>query len=310
MMLLSVFLAAVVWLFFESSQDYQVFLEYEVRIHTDVSGRAREALSQDVLLVRGSTGGFRIISHRLWKKPVLDLSVPSRMVKMRNADEDQFVVSCDDVRTELIEAFSGDMNVEFFVTDSLKFSLPVVSSRKVPVVANSTLAFAPQYMALGNLALVPDSIEVFGPESRISSINQISTKAVSRRNIRKSLNGIVPVNQEKGLNYSETRVYYSLEVTRFVEQSFVVPVHATDVPWGKELKVIPSEVTLTVRHRLEQKQRLNDSDFILSVSYEDFYKSLGGRLVPVVEAMPNDVYSVSMDPPYVDCVLLDYTFEQ
>jgi hypothetical protein len=84
-----------------------------------------------------------------------------------------------------------------------------------------------------------------------------------------------------------------------------LPLEIINVPKGKELLTFVSKVKVVYRQLLESHKQLDMSDFRCVLDYKDIESSINSQAVPRLEKAPLDIYSVSFDPPYIDCIVLD-----
>ncbi|HIZ85208.1 MAG TPA: hypothetical protein IAC04_01815 [Candidatus Coprenecus stercoravium] len=302
LLLLSLLLAFIVWLIHSLSLQYSVFIEYNVELSPSLQGRTRSAESEDVLIIRGRADGYYILKQRVGRPKTLHVTAPSASVRHRSGDS--FYVVCEDIKSNIVEALGGNVDLEFIVTETLGFSFPEVASRKVPVVPNPSVTFKPQYTQIGEIELRPDSVDIYGEAGLIATIDSVFTETIYRSGVDAPIQGICDIVPIRRVRFSENAVYYSMNVVRYVEESVTVPVAVTGVPEDKELIVLPSDVTLTFRTILDGSRYTAD-DFVLSVDYEDFITTMESELIPKLTRMPDNVLSWSIYPRYVDCVLLD-----
>ena len=127
MLLLSLLLAFIVWLIHSLSLQYS-------------------AVSKDVLIVRGKSDGYYILKQRIGRRKTLQVSASQD--NLRHRDGDEFYVLSESIKSNIVEALGGSVDLEFIVTDSLDFTFPRITSKRVPVVPRSSVTFRPQYMPL------------------------------------------------------------------------------------------------------------------------------------------------------------------
>ena len=111
----------------------------------------------------------------------------------------------------------------------------------------------------------------------------------------------LPLEPIRGIHIESSDVYYSLDVTRYVEVTADIPVTADNVPADKKIMLFPS--TVTVRMKCEFPL-IEDPEVGLraSVDYKDFSSSLGGNCLVRMSEMPKGVISCELEPLAVRCV--------
>ncbi len=302
LLLLSLLLAFIVWLIHSLSLQYSVFLEYRVTLSTSIEGRSRTATSEDILIIRGRSEGYYILRQRIGRLKNLTVTVLPANVTYK--DGDIFTVDCETIKSNIVEALGGNVDLEFIVSESLDFSLPEVTSKRVPVVPKASIVFDGQYMPVGDIELRPDSVDIYGDARLLGTIDSVFTETIARSGVDGPIQGLCGIVPIRRVEYSEDNIYYSMNVVRYIEESMNVPVTATGVPENKELIILPSSVTLKYR-RIFSGMQYAPENFVLSVDYNDFIRTMDSELVPKLVSMPEGVLSWEMSPRYVDCILLE-----
>lgn len=302
LLLLSLFLAFIIWLLHSLSLQYSVFLEYNVELSASLQGRSRSSVSEDVLIVRGRSDGYYILRQRIGRRKTLKVQAPAAGVRYREGDV--FYVNCEEIKGNIVEALGSNVDLEFIVTESLDFTFPKIYSKKVPVVPKSTMTFDSQYMMVDDITLRPDSIEISGDVGLLETIDSVWTENISGSGINGPVQGMCRLVPIRRVEFSENTVYYSVNVVRYIEESLDIPVTALGVPEGKEMIVLPQTVRLTFR-RVFSNTRYTADDFVLSVDYNDYIRTIDSELIPKLTVRPEDVISWEISPRYVDCVLLE-----
>ena len=215
--------------------------------------------------------------------------------------KDEFYLLPDDIRQSIQDALGSDITVESFATDTLYFNFPVQSNRKVPVQVHSAITYGEQFMPVGEMAIRPDSILIYGEEDVISHISAVAARTINGKDLKRSLNGVARLIPIDGVRFSEEEVFYTLEVVRFVENTIKVPVVIADAPSYANVAVIPQEVTLRYRQPFGSGLRFSAQDFAVGVKYDDVLHS---DVVKVqLEKAPQQVLNVDVEPKFVECIL-------
>ena len=304
LLLLSVLLAFIIWMLHNLSQDYSVFLEYNVRTTLTEVGKVQKTLSNDVLMIRGKAEGYYILKQRIGKRPVLDIDISKDKLVLKDSVTNLYQVDCENIRGSIVEALGSEVELEFIVTSTLDFKIKKMISKRVPVAAKSAISYNSQYMPVDEIVLQPDSIDIYGEEKLLGTISSVCTKTISFSGVKSQLQGIVDLVPIRWVSFSQDAVYYTQDVARYIEESLTVPVIATGVPEGKSMVVLPSTVDITYRRYFSAKQ-IDEDDFVLAVRYEDMMESLDSKLVPELIQKPEDVISYSLSPRFVNCVFID-----
>ncbi len=306
LLVLSLLLAFIVWLVHVLSLQYSVFLEYNVNLTSSLEGRARTSLSEDVLVIRGKADGYYILQHRVSGNKTIDVTVDPNYVHKSEGDNDRFYVNCEQIKGNIIDALGSSVQMEFSATESMKFEFPKMTSKFVPVIVKSDITFAGQYMPMAELSIEPDSIEIFGEERIIENIDSVWTEAISYKRLDKSVQGVVDLVPFRRIEFSQKAVYYTLNVSRYIEESVSVPVEVVNVPSNKALIVLPAQINVICR-RTFGGEPLSTKNVGVQVDYNDFIKGTSTEIIPDLVRAPENAVYYQLNPRSVDCLLIDKT---
>lgn len=176
LLLLSLLLAFIIWLLHSLSLEYSVFFEYNVQLTSSLEGRSRSSVSEDVLIVRGRSEGYYILRQRIGRRKTVRVTAPATVFVQKK--DDVFSVGCESIKSNVVEALGGNVNLEFIVTDSLDFVFPRITSKKVPVALRSSISFRGQYMPLGRIELRPDSVDIYGDARLLETVDSVMTETI------------------------------------------------------------------------------------------------------------------------------------
>lgn len=302
LLLLSLLLAFIIWLLHSLSLEYSVFFEYNVQLTSSLEGRSRSSVSEDVLIVRGRSEGYYILRQRIGRRKTVRVTAPATVFVQKK--DDVFSVGCESIKSNVVEALGGNVNLEFIVTDSLDFVFPRITSKKVPVALRSSISFRGQYMPLGRIELRPDSVDIYGDARLLETVDSVMTETIFATGVDGPIQGMCSLVPVRRLDFSEDNIYYSMNVVRYIEESMEVPVKPSGVPEGKDLIVLPSTVKLTFR-RVFSSTQYSPDDFELTVRYQDFINTIDQELIPELVSYPPGVVHWEISPRYVDCILLE-----
>lgn len=305
--LASLLIACLVWAMHTFSLMYSATLRCSVHVTTNLSGYAPEAVAQEQLVLRGKATGFAILKARGSGRRPLVLTVPvdGRYLHREEGQEDRFYIQVPEIRDKLVESFGERFAVEFIETERLTVTLTPQSSVMVPVVPSLDLSFRPQYMQVGEVSLKPDSVRVYGAVKELQRITQVRTHSISEAFADKPIQGYVALEPLPGLRLETERVWFEVEVERYVENRMQLPVTLRNVPAGRSLMVLPSQVELIFRAPFRPRGgRIVPEDLSLVVDYADYAGAGSTRVIPRLETK-REIYAWRLNPEVVECLQVD-----
>lgn len=98
-----------------------------------------------------------------------------------------------------------------------------------------------------------------------------------------------------------------MEVARYVEKTETLHIEVTNLPAGKSVIMIPSQIAVTYRIPFKESvtKRNNSDNMVFAVDYEDIVKSRTSKVIPKLYKSDRTLYSYELNPPLVKCLLTD-----
>ncbi|MCI1719426.1 MAG: hypothetical protein LKM37_00085 [Bacteroidales bacterium] len=308
-LIISLLLALVLGGLFKLSDTYTTFFHYKISIHTALPNRVYSAVSENAAVVRGTASGFYIFKHQYFtkrNKNTINIAVePGLMMHVSGVKgkEDEFYVLAEDISDQIRGAVKNEIDFQGVVADTLFFTFPHTSTKKVPVSATTLISYKEQYMPFGKIQLKPDSVTLYGEEKVLATIDSVETKEIKGRNLKEPLQGVIDLKKIKGVVFSSEEVYYYQDAGRYFENTITVPIYSENVPADMQLILSPNIATVIYREDYNKKVQYDAADFILTADYNQIVGSLSGRAKVLLNKVPDGVYSVRIVPGFVAAIL-------
>ncbi len=290
-----------IWLVSNLSRETTGLVSVPVLAHSSIVGRSEAAMESVQVTANVTASGFRLLGLALRRNRPVNVAIDPEHI--RHTEGDFFVVSANNL-VRYSESIFGPQTKAQFASDYITVRFAPESFKKVPVVAVRQLRFREQYMATGEIKLTPDSVLVYGNPSRISGIDQILTRQISKYDVDRSLHGKVRLEIPAGTRLSSKEASYSLDVSRYVGITEKVRVGVRNVPEGKVLSVYPSTVDVKFRFIFPISGNPTGSASFY-VDYNEFASSIGGKCMVRAEGLPEMTISWEADPEFCECVESD-----
>lgn len=297
---LSLLLAFSVWFIHNMSQNYSDLVSVSVTAQSNIEGHSDLSSNSSIVVARCRTSGFNLLRYRLGDGGRVR-TVFFDQADLSSEGGEDFAISSGSLNTYFTEIFGDDVQLESFVTQELEFRFPFENHKKVPVQPVYSISYRPQYMASGPMAVVPDSVTVYGEPFRLEHIDRALTEAINLSNVRSGTHGAVRLEEAAGIRFSTEEVNYSIPVTRYVEARTRVQVHTKNVPAGRHLYVYPSYAEVVFRCAFPMTEDPTD-DVACFVDYREFQNSLTGRCVARFEELPESIIYHSVEPEVFECI--------
>lgn len=296
---LSLLLAFSVWMIHNLSLKYNANLTASVTAVCSLDGHENVSSANADAVVRGRATGYNII--KAYIKENRPVTVEFSPVVMQRYDAERFFVTADKLHEYSHLIFGEDITVDHYISDTLFFRFPSVNHKKVPVEPVLLLSYKGQYMSRGPLTVTPDSVVVEGDPYLLESVKKVNTAPIRYTDVSESINGLVSLEPIRGVSIQAKEVYYSMDVTRYVEFVDEYRIEAVNVPADKTLIIFPSTAKLTMRCEFPLMDDISNKQ-TLYVDYEDFKSSTGGTSLIKVKNLPKGLLSYDVEPLAAMCV--------
>lgn len=270
--IISIFLAFCLWLIVNLNRDFSLDISLPVEVGNITTDQALAEELPDEVTASVNGTGWNLIN--LYNDP------PHVFIDVTGQEVNLF----EQVRRQM----SGVSNVTVQKVEPLylQVNLEPKQAKRVPVVSNVDVSFAPQYGFLGEPVIRPDSITVRGAASRIQPITKWPTDSLSFENVKESFTTEVDLKDSGSLiTLSESTVEYQAEVAQFTEGEVTVPVQTRNFPAGDVVSFSPSNVTVKYRIPLQQYAEVQDQPFVAYVNYAQIQQDTSGFVKPHIEVV-------------------------
>lgn len=301
--LLALLLAFSTWLIHNLSLKYTDYISASVVAHCKIDGRAAESENHSDIIARGRATGYRFILSDI-RTGRIPTYVDFKPEVLRHKDGDQFYILSQDLFEYSHLIYGDGVTLEFFVSDTVFFTFPEISHKKVPVQPVYSLTYMPQYMAEGELQFSPDSVIVYGEPYRLERVEKVFTEPIKHTDLSTSVQGLVKLEKMPELEYSIDDIHYKVDVRRYVEVVTTLPVNAVNVPAEKNLVVFPSSAQVKIKCTFPLEADPEEG-LELYVDYRDFQNSISGKCPVRLAGQPRGFIAFEADPVAVNCFLED-----
>ena len=301
--LLSLLLAFSIWLIHNLALKYNAYLEVPVRARCSIDGHAAVSADYSNVVARCRATGYNVIRSGM-RRGGRVAEVEFQPAVMKHKEGNVFFVTSADLQEYTHLIFGDGVTVEYFTTDTLFFRFPYENSKKVPVRAVPSISYMPQHMPAESLQVVPDSVTVYGEPFILDGIQEVFTEPVRYSNLSSDIQGEIALEPLKGVRFSDDKVRYSMDVTRFVELAGTFPLTVINVPADKSMTIYPSRADVYLKCTFPY----NDNPLAgiaLEVDYNDFQNSLSGKCVIRLVDQSRDILEYDIFPPVVECIVED-----
>jgi hypothetical protein len=298
--LMSLLLAFSIWLIHNLSLNYSDTMSVPVVAQCNLEGHSNISSNSSMIAARCRTSGFSLLRARHQAKRKAQ-TISFDIKDLHHKDGELFYITAAELSNYVTEIFGDGVQLESFLSETVQFRFPFENNKRVPVQAVQMLDFKPQYMAMGQIHLQPDSVTVYGEPFHLEHVDRVCTRTIDLHDLKSSAHGMVKLEPISGVRMSETEVNYSLDVTRYVEVSSEVTIGVRNLPAGRKLSVFPSTAVVVFKCAFPLSQDPT-GEVQFYVDYSDFINSKGGKCIAHASRIPEGVIECTVTPEVFDCV--------
>lgn len=290
--------ASALWFIGKLSHRYTTEISIPVEFTADYKAEVwvKRAPKNIRFLVEGEGGTIMLYKMGFGNKVMLPISA----IELTSDDQDQnYIYSVGE--TSLVKAMSTaqtDFSI-IMVTDTLpKVVVSPIESRKLPVVSRVRIICQDQYMVVGGVQIIPDSVAVKAPKVLLDTLKIIYTAALVQQDCISSQSGAVDLQIPPLIVAMQNKVRYEAVVERFTEKVYTLPIETPHQNLNSF--TLPNQVQIVVRIPLTQYFTAVIPRAVLDLSGGEQYKPI------YIVGLPPSAKIVRQDPDFAQF----YTIEQ
>ena len=300
-LILFLLISALFWLLTKLSKEYETKVIYNVVYSNLPSSKLFQNTpkNQLELYIRGT--GFKLLEEQMRTSK---LKINLRNV-VSNGGYQYYLVSKSKT-LQIQNQLGKSIQLKGFVKDTLFFELGFNKHKKIPVIPNLDFRFKSGYNLSNKVYLVPDSIQVNGPEIQVDKISSISTGLLRLEDIVEDVHHEIPLLKPEGLdklNFNVDVIQVVAEVEKFTEDSFEVPFVIEGLPKGTKITTYPKNVKIVFQVGLSNYKKISANDFKIVCSYEKAENDDKHYLLPRLVEKPNLVSATKLVPNRIEYLI-------
>ena len=156
-------------------------------------------------------------------------------------------ITADMLRPRLQDILPGTTNVQQIFPEQIKTQYIIQSTKRVPILLQADIHYAPQYQLKSRPQLSVDTISIYGTESALSTVDFIYTDSLHIEHLRDSVAHIIDLQIPTNIRSYTSQVQVIVQAEQFTDKSFVLPIQTGQVPEGEYMRLFPQQTTVVVR---------------------------------------------------------------
>ena len=266
--LICVVIASILWLLNVLNKEYISEITYPVKYVNFPEGKYPIAKLPSQLLLEVNAKGFTLLGHKI-RTSFLPITFNVNTYTghfQKKGDIFEYVLNTYDIKDKISSQLSNDIRLNNISPEEIIFKFATTKSKKIPLRPNIDYTLKRQYI-LNAIVLIPDSILVSGPGPVIDTLQYAETLPVKFKDLRKTTIHSVRLKPIPDCIFEEKDIDVKLEVEQFTEDKRTLPIVPEQVPDSMNIRLFPSQVSVSYEIGLSKYDKITDKDFIFSVVY-------------------------------------------
>ena len=290
-------IAFVFWLLIKLSKPFESEKVFQIIYHVPESKTLVEAVPTSIKAsIKGI--GWDLISYYFKSN--------SSVISFTLEDRPRFLINSNLLFQKIAEQIATNgLELSKINPDNILIELENKVEKKIPLVLQADLHFVPQYFLKDSSKLIPDSVLIAGPSTKIESINSWSTEYKEIKDLKTSCTLEIDLEKtnDPQISLKPQKVKLELEVEQFTQKTLFLPILVKNAP--DSLNIFPSKVKLNCTVGLSRYEQLSPSDFLVEVDLKNISPSTENNTATIhLIKAPKYIKNVNFSPKAVEYFII------
>lgn len=291
----------MIWLLITFSKEYTTIITYPVNYKNIAQDKLLQESPIKEIDISIKASGFKILRAKL-KSEIINLDASSLQ---RKKNSKFYFLPKNQIIKIKRQLLSGVELLEI-IQDTIYLNLGILSSKKVALKPNLDINYHIGYDLLDEIIVIPDSIIISGPKSKIENINYLNLNKLTLKDVKANFNKEIAIVKPETLNnlkLNKTKANISGKVDKFTEGKMQIPYITKNLPEKVKLTMLTENVEVVFVVALSNFAKVSENSFKVECDFLMSKKNNLGYLIPKVTSKPNFVKSVKITPSKIDFLI-------
>lgn len=291
-------IATLLWFLNTLNKEYTTEIQIPIR-YSNIP--EEKLLSQDYtrsVRVIFSGHGYNILRIKLERFNIpIQVNLNRHRLNQTSYNPYKYYLLSDNLHSNVGRRLGKDINIVSVSPDTLFFNYTPVSSKKVPVKLNVDYEIPKEFMVMGKVEVIPDSVTVYGEEKTLKEIDYMETVFKYFGKTDKSIDEKIKMKKIQGVRLDVKEIRLKVAITKFIDDNIEINIEKVNFPAGTGVRLIPNKAIVSYRVPIDHYQNLNKNSFTVVADYnkrENNYIVIDTRSsdkkVKILRTQPSAVY--------------------
>jgi hypothetical protein len=281
--------ASTFWLLNALNKNYTTRISYPIRFNYNSEALVPIQPLPEEVTVDVSGQGWRLL------RKSLGIEVKPAEINLRNVPAATYLTGSS-LRPTLSSLLDG-LDLNFVVTDTLRFRFDYRSERTIPIVLDTTMIeAADNHVLLSPGQVSPSTVTFRGPASLVDSLPSPYVVRPPSRQISSVYETTVPLevgNNEELVKANVSEVQLRFEAAPLVQEDLQVEPGLVNFPQNRSFVMRPAFATL--RYSYPQGRTVDRDQFVVVLDYAR-YNPQDSTIVPTLMQQPPHLRRLALSP--------------
>ncbi|MBO5810577.1 MAG: YbbR-like domain-containing protein [Bacteroidales bacterium] len=293
-------IAALFWLLIKLSAQYTVTEPLTINIK-DAPANLVILDGNQKVKVTLSTTGFELLNYYFKPASRRKVDISLEEVPLHKDSESTYSFSVSYAKEKVANFLTIEPNEVSFDDNRISVKMEQLDSIKVKVIPNIDLSYEKQYNRHGKIQIKPDSVTIYGPKTKLVSIDNIYTENISLKNINTNIDIDLPIHLDEMINADTKNVNIKINVEKYTEAIANVKISNN---FNKKLRLFPDKVKIKYIVSLTDYNIIKDNSFVVSIDTADI--SSENNFLPLyLIDYPSNTRITSIEPKEVEYIIIE-----
>ena len=284
-------IAALFWLLIKLSANYTVTEPLTINIKDAPADLVIIDGSQK-LKVTLSTSGFELLNYYFKPASRRKVDISLEEVPLHKDSESTYSFSISYAKEKVANFLTIEPSEVSFDENRIAITMEQLDSLKVKVHPNIDLSYEKQYNRHGKIQITPDSVTIYGPKTKLATIDNIYTESISLKNVNSNIDINIPLQLDEMVNSNNKEVNIKINVEKYTEAIANVNI---DNNFNKKLRLFPDKVKIRYIVSLTDYNIIKDNSFVVSIDTADISSESNFLPIYLID-YPSNTRITSIEP--------------
>ncbi len=291
-------ISGALWFLNALSKNYVTEIETPI----DFVGIPRELKCNhalpEILTSQVSGRGFALLRYKIATPSIsYKYDIKPYFIGYKKGEEVSVQIITQLAQKQIEQYYGGSLTLLDIYPRTINATFSKIVYKKVAVTFNGELSFEPQFWQKGNIKIIPDSIEIGGPENVMDTINEIRTLPIKIEKIRKHTDFTVALDNKNIFNIEQPDIQISLDVEKFTETTIKIPIKVINAPEKFNIMLFPDQITVKYRIAIDEYEHIAPNSFTAIVDYNQMNaKSKNEKIKVDLVEYPENIKNITIHP--------------